>query len=82
MTNVILRRDIAILQQRISKGLIHSLDRVTSKDMLALSHVARLITIGTIAPRTSCAAGPTAWGNVSRHSDKERSGKSCDFYST
>ena len=28
-----------------------------------LSHVARLITIGTIAPRTSCAAGPTAWGN-------------------
>ena len=35
MTNVILRRDIAILQQRISKGLIHSLDRVTSKDMLA-----------------------------------------------
>ena len=31
--------------------------------MTLLSHVARLITIGTIAPRTSCAAGPTAWGN-------------------
>ena len=28
-----------------------------------LSHVARLITIGTIAPSTSCAAGHTAWGN-------------------
>ena len=35
---------------------------------LVLSHVARLrdslliVPIGTIAPRTSCAAGPTAWG--------------------
>ena len=34
-----------------------------SMTMMMLSHVARLITIGTIAPRTSCAAGPTAWGN-------------------
>ena len=33
-----------------------------------LSHVARLITIGTIAPRTSCAAGPTAWGKAKRPS--------------
>ena len=30
---------------------------------LMLSHVARLTT-KTIAPRTSCAAGPTAWGKT------------------